>query len=126
MTKIRKIVPVALAACVCAAAAIGIHCCAGCASTDAERAAVKAEVASVMRLAYDAGAKDAVAKRIDELAAEGKITEAQAEVLHRAAQAAYEHALSRLEGGTPAATNCTAGACAPATNCVDSVCADPK
>ena len=78
---------------------------AGCATGDTRLAAAKADVAAVMRVAYEAGGREAVSNRIDALVAEGKLTEDQAAMLRAAAQAVYERALVRLEADAAALTN---------------------
>ena len=110
-----------------ALAMLGLGLCVGCV-TDTERAArhaaVKREAAEVIRLAYEVGGRDLVADYIDKLVADGKVTEEQAEVLHRAAQAVYERTVTKLEGGTNTATTVTGGANASVTNageCADCV-----
>ena len=77
----------------------------GCATNDTRLAAAKADVAAVMRVAYEAGGREAVSNRIDALVAEGKLTEDQATMLRAAAQAVYERALVRLEADAAALTN---------------------
>ena len=78
---------------------------AGCATNDTHLAAAKADVAAVMRVAYEAGGREAVSNRIDALVAEGKLTEDQAAMLRAAAQAVYERALVRHEADAAALTN---------------------
>ncbi len=78
---------------------------AGCATNDARLAAAKADVAAVMRVAYEAGGREAASNRIDALVAEGRLTEDQAAMLRAAAQAVYERALARLESEAAAPTD---------------------
>ena len=81
------------AAALVAALVIGFAACTGCVSggDPARRAAVKAEIAEVMRLAYDVGGREIVSNRIERL-----VTDEQAAYLHAAAQAVYERTVERL------------------------------
>ena len=94
MTKCVKIWAVALVA----ALVIGFAACTGCVNggDPARRAAVKAEIAEVMRLAYDVGGREIVSNRIERLVTDGKVTDEQAAYLHAAAQAVYERTVERL------------------------------
>lgn len=77
---------------------IGFAACTGCVNggDPARRAAVKAEIAEVMRLAYDVGGREIVSNRIERLVTDGKVTDEQAAYLHAAAQAVYERTVERL------------------------------
>ena len=86
------------AAALVAALVIGFAACTGCVNggDPAMRAAVKAEIAEVMRLAYDVGGREIVSNRIERLVTDGKVTDEQAAYLHAAAQAVYERTVERL------------------------------
>lgn len=97
-----------------AGVAMGIGLFVGCvgvpdAETAARRAAVKREVAEVVRLAYEAGGRELVSERIDRMVADGTITEEQAAMIRTAAQAVYERAVDRLAGGTNVTATVTGG-----------------
>ena len=86
------------AAALVAALVIGFAACTGCVNggDPARRAAVKAEIAEVMRLAYDVGGREIVSNRIERLVTDGKVTDEQAAYLHAAAQAVYERTVECL------------------------------
>ena len=82
----------------------------GCATTggvDKQKAA--SVLSTALKIAYSAGGSELVAQRIDELAAEGKITEEQADSLKAAAQKAYDALVEDLDtvadGGEPQNVN---------------------
>lgn len=89
------------AAALVAALVIGFAACTGCVSggDPARRAAVKAEIAEVMRLAYDVGGREIVSNRIERLVTDGKVTDEQAAYLHAAARCAEEALLRRVAEG---------------------------
>ena len=89
------------AAALVAALVIGFAACTGCVSggDPARRAAVKAEVAEVMRLAYDVGGREIVSNRIERLVTDGKVTDEQAAYLHAAVRCAEEALLRRVAEG---------------------------
>lgn len=76
---------------------------AGCAFWTPERtAAIHAAAATALEIACKSGGGELVATKLDELAAEGKITQEQAEDLKNAAQNGYYAFLARLrELSTP-------------------------
>ena len=78
------------AAALVAALVIGFAACTGCVGggDPARRAAVKAEIAEVMRLAYDVGGREIVSNRIERLVTGGKVPDAQA---------VYERTVEKLE-----------------------------
>ncbi len=86
------------AAALVAALVIGFAACTGCVNggDSARRTAVKAEIAEVIRLAYDVGGREIVSNRIERLVTDGKVTDEQAAYLHAAAQAVYERTVERL------------------------------
>lgn len=89
------------AAALVAALVIGFAACTGCVGggDPARRAAVKAEIAEVMRLAYDVGGREIVSNRIERLVTDGKVTDEQAAYLHAAARCAEEALLRRVAEG---------------------------
>ena len=89
------------AAALVAALVIGFAACTGCVSggDPARRAAVKAEIAEVMRLAYDVGGREIVSNRIERLVTDGKVTDEQAAYLHAAVRCAEEALLRRVAEG---------------------------
>ena len=111
------------AAALVAALVIGFAACTGCVNggDPARRAAVKAEIAEVMRLAYDVGGREIVSNRIERLVTENapkrsggkvaegdgeaarkgprKVTDEQAAYLHAAVRCAEEALLRRVAEG---------------------------
>ena len=122
------------AAALVAALVIGFAACTGCVGggDPARRAAVKAEIAEVMRLAYDVGGREIVSNRIERLVTENapkrsggkvaegdgeaarkgprKVTDEQAAYLHAAARCAEEALLRRVAEGEARAEGAQAAA----------------
>lgn len=100
------------AAALVAALVIGFAACTGCVSggDPARRAAVKAEIAEVMRLAYDVGGREIVSNRIERLVTDGKVTDEQAAYLHAAVRCAEEALLRRVAEGEARAEGAQAAA----------------
>ena len=74
-----------------------IACTSGCVFWTPERiAAIHAAVATALETAYETGGSKLVTAKLDELAADGKITPEQAADLKRAAQHGYDAFLARL------------------------------
>ena len=100
------------AAALVAALVIGFAACTGCVNggDPARRAAVKAEIAEVMRLAYDVGGREIVSNRIERLVTDGKVTDEQAAYLHAAVRCAEEALLRRVAEGEARAEGAQAAA----------------
>lgn len=100
------------AAALVAALVIGFAACTGCVGggDPARRAAVKAEIAEVMRLAYDVGGREIVSNRIERLVTDGKVTDEQAAYLHAAVRCAEEALLRRVAEGEARAEGAQAAA----------------
>ena len=100
------------AAALVAALVIGFAACTGCVNggDPAMRAAVKAEIAEVMRLAYDVGGREIVSNRIERLVTDGKVTDEQAAYLHAAVRCAEEALLRRVAEGEARAEGAQAAA----------------
>ncbi len=100
------------AAALVAALVIGFAACTGCVGggDPARRAAVKAEIAEVMRLAYDVGGREIVSNRIERLVSDGKVTDEQAAYLHAAVRCAEEALLRRVAEGEARAEGAQAAA----------------
>ena len=88
------------------AVVITVKLCAGCVSVKSESA--KANISTVLRLAYENGGKVAVSNRIERLVLDGKITPEQGACLHAAAQFASD---SLVEDLAPK-DGCDGGDCA--------------
>ena len=128
-----------------AVAAASLALVTGCVNDNPEaKARVKADVATVLRIAYEVGGKAAVNAKVDELASGGKLSSEQAAALKAVADEACAILLARLEGAeeipvvdpadypvvTPPAGNSDAVPCedcgedAECTGCHDGECTD--
>lgn len=72
------------------------------------REATRREIAAALQIAYDAGGKEAVSNRIEQLVAEGKISRAQGDAIHAWAQVAYATVVDELNGGEAVTNACDA------------------
>lgn len=88
----RSILHILLAAC---AAFLCMKLCTGCAHID--RGKAHGTVAFVLREAYANGGAAAVSNRIEQFVADGKVTPAQARVLHASAAKLYTEVVEKLE-----------------------------
>ena len=114
--------------------------------TPEKRAAIRSEVADVMRFAYEVGGRAAYSNYVERMVADGKLTPDQAEQLHVISQEVFDRLVDKLDGtsGTlstgeevvlpPSAEkkdgDCPDGNCNPNGgectdgNCTDGDCAD--
>ena len=106
----------------------------GCTTTvDPEkRAAIRAEVADVMRFAYEVGGRAAYSNYVERMVADGKLTPDQAEQLHVISQEVFDRLVDKLDGGRlssgtvidlPAPAEKKDGSC-PDGGCTDGDCPD--
>ena len=80
-------------------AAVALAIVTGCTTGDTEaKARVKADVATVLRIAYEVGGKAAVNAKVDELATDGKLSGEQAAALKAVADEACAILFARLTG----------------------------
>jgi len=79
-----------------ALAAISLIVVGGCAYLTAHSAGIHKTVGTVLDLAYTNGSADLVSKRIDQLVADGKLTEEQAVKLKAAAKKSYDDFQKKL------------------------------
>ena len=83
-----------------AIAVMAVACILGCRGTKNEGAAsVKAQIGTVLQLAYENGGKAAVSNRIEQLVVEGKLTDEQAVRLQTLVDIACEKLIEDLAGG---------------------------
>ena len=83
-----------------AIAVMAVACILGCRATKNEGAAsVKAQIGTVLQLAYENGGKAAVSNRIERLVVEGKLTDEQAVRLQTLVDIACEKLIEDLAGG---------------------------
>lgn len=112
--------------------------------TPEKRAAIRSEVADVMRFAYEVGGRAAYSNYVERMVADGKLTPDQAEQLHVVSQEVFDRLVDKLDGGrlsngtvidlpAPAAKkdgDCPDGNCNPKGgeckdgNCTDGTCND--
>ena len=106
----------------------------GCTTTvDPEkRAAIRAEVADVMRFAYEVGGRAAYSNYVERMVADGKLTPERAAQLHVISQEVFDRLVDKLDGGRlssgtvidlPAPAEKKDGEC-PDGGCTDSDCPD--
>ena len=106
----------------------------GCTTTvDPEkRAAIRAEVADVMRFAYEVGGRAAYSNYVERMVADGKLTPERAAQLHVISQEVFDRLVDKLDGsrlssGTvidlPAPAEKKDGSC-PDGGCTDGDCPD--
>ncbi len=117
--------------------------------TPEKRAAIRSEVADVMRFAYEVGGRAAYSNYVERLVADGKLTEEKAAQLHVISQEVFDRLVDKLDGtsgtlstGTEVVLpkvepkpddgknggeckdgNCTNGTC-PDSNCSPGTCTD--
>lgn len=120
----------------------------GCTTTvDPEkRAAIRAEVADVMRFAYEVGGRAAYSNYVERMVADGKLTPERAAQLHVISQEVFDRLVDKLDGTSGALStgeevvlpppaekkdcDCPEGNCNPNGgectdgNCTDGDCAD--
>ena len=106
----------------------------GCTTTvDPEkRAAIRAEVADVMRFAYEVGGRAAYSNYVERMVADGKLTPERAAQLHVISQEVFDRLVDKLDGGRlssgtvidlPAPAEKKDGSC-PDGGCTDGDCPD--
>ena len=106
----------------------------GCTTTvDPEkRAAIRAEVADVMRFAYEVGGRAAYSNYVERMVADGKLTPERAAQLHVISQEVFDRLVDKLDGGRlsngtvidlPAPAEKKDGLC-PDGGCTDGDCLD--
>ena len=100
--------------------------------TPEKRAAIRSEVADVMRFAYEAGGRAAYSNYVERMVADGKLTPDQAEQLHVISQEVFDRLVDKLDGGRlssgtvidlPAPAEKKDGSC-PDGGCTDGDCPD--
>lgn len=100
--------------------------------TPEKRAAIRSEVADVMRFAYDVGGRAAYSNYVERMVADGKLTPDQAEQLHVISQEVFDRLVDKLDGGQlssgtvidlPAPAEKKDGSC-PDGGCTDGDCPD--
>ena len=100
--------------------------------TPEKRAAIRSEVADVMRFAYEVGGRAAYSNYVERMVADGKLTPDQAEQLHVISQEVFDRLVDKLDGGRlssgtvidlPAPAEKKDGEC-PDGGCTDSDCPD--
>ena len=103
----------------------------GCTTTvDPEkRAAIRAEVADVMRFAYEVGGRAAYSNYVERMVADGKLTPERAAQLHVISQEVFDRLVDKLDGtGGTLSTGEEVVLPPPAEkkdgNCTDGDCAD--
>ena len=67
--------------------------------TPEKRAAIRSEVADVMRFAYEVGGRAAYSNYVERMVADGKLTPDQAEQLHVISQEGFDRLVDKLDGG---------------------------
>ena len=67
--------------------------------TPEKRAEIRAEVADVMRFAYEVGGRAAYSNYVERMVADGKLTPDQAEQLHVISQEVFDRLVDKLDGG---------------------------
>ena len=100
--------------------------------TPEKRAAIRSEVADVMRFAYEVGGRAAYSNYVERMVADGKLTPDQAEQLHVISQEVFDRLVDKLDGGRlsngtvidlPAPAEKKDGSC-PDGGCTDGDCPD--
>ena len=100
--------------------------------TPEKRAAIRSEVADVMRFAYEVGGRAAYCNYVERMVADGKLTPDQAEQLHVISQEVFDRLVDKLDGGRlssgtvidlPAPAEKKDGSC-PDGGCTDGDCPD--
>ena len=100
--------------------------------TPEKRAAIRSEVADVMRFAYEVGGRAAFSNYVERMVADGKLTPDQAEQLHVISQEVFDRLVDKLDGGRlssgtvidlPAPAEKKDGSC-PDGGCTDGDCPD--
>ena len=100
--------------------------------TPEKRAAIRSEVADVMRFAYEVGGRAAYSNYVERMVADGKLSPDQAEQLHVISQEVFDRLVDKLDGGRlsngtvidlPAPAEKKDGSC-PDGGCTDGDCPD--
>ena len=100
--------------------------------TPEKRAAIRSEVADVMRFAYEVGGRAAYSNYVERMVADGKLTPDQAEQLHVISQEVFDRLVDKPDGGRlssgtvidlPAPAEKKDGSC-PDGGCTDGDCPD--
>ena len=100
--------------------------------TPEKRAAIRSEVADVMRFAYEVGGRAAYSNYVERMVADGKLTPERAAQLHVISQEVFDRLVDKLDGGRlsngtvidlPAPAEKKDGSC-PDGGCTDGDCPD--
>ena len=100
--------------------------------TPEKRAEIRAEVADVMRFAYEVGGRAAYSNYVERMVADGKLTPERAAQLHVISQEVFDRLVDKLDGGRlssgtvidlPAPAEKKDGSC-PDGGCTDGDCPD--
>ena len=100
--------------------------------TPEKRAAIRSEVADVLRFADEVGGRAAYSNYVERMVADGKLTPDQAEQLHVISQEVFDRLVDKLDGGRlsngtvidlPAPAEKKDGSC-PDGGCTDGDCPD--
>lgn len=123
--KARLVAALAAVATLCAVVGAG---CSTTTVTPEKRAAIRSEVADVMRFAYEVGGRSAYSNYVERLVADGKLTPEQAAQLHVVSQEVFDRLVDRLDGtsgtlstGKEIVLPTTAGATTATEECKDCV-----